>query len=92
MQTGISLKAVAGSSTICAKAHKTAPTKGRERRLIEELDKQCWIRFAKFLVERGTKDESSEESDGLPDYKVRHHDQALGLHPTRGNCVFWKQL
>ena len=69
MQTGISLKAVSGSSTVRAKAFKVAPTKGRERRLVEELDKRSRIRHAKFVVERGTEDESSEESDSLPDYE-----------------------
>ena len=69
MQTGISLGAVAESSTVRAKAHKTAPIKGREVRLVEELDQRCRIRAKKFLVEHRTEDESSEESDGLPDYK-----------------------
>ena len=40
MQTGISLKAVARSSTIRAKTHKAAPVKGREICLVEELDKR----------------------------------------------------
>jgi len=69
MQTGISLKAVSGGSAIRAKAHKVAPTKGREVRLAEELDKRRRIRLARFIVQRGTEDESSEESDGLPDYE-----------------------
>ena len=68
MQTGISLKAVAGGLTVRAKAHKAAPTKGREGRLVEELDKRRRIRAKKFLVERRTEDESSKESD-LPDYE-----------------------
>jgi len=39
MQMGVSLKAVSGGSGVRAKAHKTAPVKGREGQLIEELDK-----------------------------------------------------
>ena len=69
MQMGISLKAVTGSSTVRAKTHKVAPTKGREGRLVEELDKRSRIHRMKFIVEHGTEDESSEESDGLPDYE-----------------------
>ena len=68
MQTGISLKAIAGSSTVHAKTHKVAPTKGREVHLVEELDKRRRIRAKKFLVEHRTEDESSEESN-LPDYE-----------------------
>ena len=68
-QTGVSCKVIAGGRCLHPKGHKATPIKGREVHLVEELDKRRRIRVAKFLVERGTEDESSEESDGLPDYE-----------------------
>ena len=93
MQTGVRLAFVPKSSAVRAKAHKAAPTKGREVRLVEELDKRCRIRAAKFLVERGTGDESSEESDSLPDYeesdataKPEHSAQRRSTSSSGSDC------